>query len=106
MLHDRPTLAQLRRLVVPDSRQDICIIDQVAGNWTNLAIEMDFDPVGHTQTAINRDYATVQEKCIETFKKWLGGQGSKQPATWETLLEILRNCNFETLADSIEDALK
>ena len=62
---------------------------------------MDFDPTGHTQTEINRDFSTVQEKCIEMFKKWLQGLGSKQPATWEMLVEILKDCDFKLLADSI-----
>jgi hypothetical protein len=103
-LTDRPSLAQLRKLKVPNG-QDIRIINQVAGKWDDIAIAMDFDPVGHTQTEINRDCSTVQEKCTEMFKRWLGGQGSKQPPTWETLLEILRDCGFGQLATDIESSL-
>ena len=99
-LADKPTLAQLRKLKLPGG-QEIRIIDQVAGKWDEIAIAMDFDPEGHTQTAINRDFSTVQEKCRETFKKWLQGVGDQQPATWEKLVEILRDCNFVQLATSI-----
>ena len=86
--------------------EEIRILDQVATKWDDIAIAMDFDPHGHTQTAINKDFGSVQEKCRETFKKWLQGQGSRQPATWEILVEILRDCDFENLATSIETALK
>ena len=102
---DKPTLAQLRRLKTPGGK-DIQIIHQVAGKWDDIAIAMDFDPEGHTQTAINRDFSTVQEKCRETFKKWLQGHGSRKPATWEILVEILRDCDFENLATDIETSLQ
>lgn len=103
-LSDGPSLVQLKRLKVPGER-DICIIDHVSGNWSDIAIMMDFDRTGRTQTAINKDFDAVAEKCTETFKRWLGGEGSKQPATWEVLLDILRDCNFEKLAEDIEKNL-
>ena len=104
-LSDKPTLVQLRKLKIPGD-QDVRIIDQVAGKWDDIAIAMDFDPDGHTHTEIKRDFNTVQEKCTETFKKWLQGLGSKQPTTWEMLVEILRDCNFAQLATVIEAALQ
>ena len=82
------------------------IIRAVAGKWDDVAVLMDFDPTGHTQTAINKDFSTVQEKCTEMFKKWLQGHGSRQPATWEILVEILRDCGFGELATEIETALQ
>ena len=103
-LTDKPTLAQLWKLKIPGDK-DMCIIKELAGKWDDVAISMDFDSDGHTQTAINKDFGSVQEKCRETFKKWLQGQGSRQPATWEILVEILRDCDFENLATSIETAL-
>ena len=102
-MHGRPTLAQLQRLKV-SGRQDVRVIEQVAVKWDDVAVAMDFDPVGHTQTAINRDFGTVQEKCTETFKRWLQGVGSKQPPTWAVLVEILRDCDFEHIATGIEAA--
>ena len=104
-LTDKPTLVQLWKLRIPGDK-DVCVIKEVAGKWDDIVIAMDFDPTGHTQTAINKDFSTVQEKCTEMFKKWLQGLGSKQPATWEMLVEILKDCDFKKLATSIETALK
>ena len=103
-LRDKPTLAQLRKLTVHGAQ--LYIIREVAGKWDEIAISMDFDPNGHTQTAINKDFSTVQEKCTETFKKWLQGMGSRQPATWKKLVEILRDCEFAPLASRIKAALR
>ena len=103
-IFDKPTLAQLRKLKISGD-EELRILDQVAAKWDDIAIAMDFDPDGHTQTAINRDFGSVKEKCRETFKKWLQCQGSRQPATWKILVEILRDCDFENLATSIEAAL-
>ena len=36
-----------------------------------------------------------------TLKKWLTGRG-KQPVTWTTLVEVLRDCQLSTLASDIE----
>jgi hypothetical protein len=103
-LRDTPTLAQLWRLSTPYG-EDIRIIKSVSGKWRDVALEMDFDPVGETVTVIDRDSTTMEERCEETFRRWLRGQGSKQPPTWETLLEILRNCGFGRLSTKIETAL-
>ena len=103
-LTDKPTLAQLRKLTI--SGVQLCIIKEVAAKWDDIAIAMDFDPTGHTQTAINKDFSTVQEKCTETFKKWLQGQGSRQPATWKKLVEILKDCDFAPLARKIKTTFR
>lgn len=100
---DAPTLAELKKMPLHDgSSNNMRIIDEVAVRWDEIAIAMDFDPVGHTQTAIDKDFGSVREKSTETFKKWLQGEGSKQPASWEILVEILKDCNFGNLASNIE----
>lgn len=104
-LTDTPTLAQLRKLKVPGG-PTLCIIREVAGKWEDIAIAMDFDPVGRTQTAINKDFHTVEEKCTETFKKWLQGHSKRGPATWKKLVDILKDCEFAPLASEIKTALR
>ena len=39
----------------------------------------------------------------EILQEWLTGRG-KQPVTWVTLVEVLRDIEFSTLADEIEAA--
>ena len=42
---------------------------------------------------------------IEILKQWLTGRG-KQPVTWATLVEVLRDIKLCTLADDIEAVFK
>ena len=67
---------------------------------------MDFDAVGNTQSTIEANFTTVNRRCEEMFKKWLGGEGSRQPATWSMLLKILEECKLKALAGDIRTALK
>ena len=63
---------------------------------------MNFDPTGYT---INTIAASNPLKpvacCTDMMMKWLGGRG-RQPATWATLVKILRNAQFTVLADDVE----
>lgn len=104
MLSATPTLAQLKRLKSPNSR-DICIIDDVAAKCDDLAILMDFDPFGNTLASMKKDFGSVQERCTEVFRKWLGGEGKRQPATWRMLVKLLKECERSVLAGEIVKVL-
>ena len=63
---------------------------------------MNFDPTGYT---INTIAASNPLKpvacCTDMMMEWLGGRG-RQPATWATLVKILRNVEFTVLANDVE----
>ena len=42
--------------------------------------------------------------CRETMQLWLNGRG-RQPATFELLVELLRDCNLIVLAQQVEEAI-
>ena len=54
----------------------------------------------------------IERKCQQTpdeintkiLEEWLAGGG--RPCTWETLIEVLRECKLNALADQIQDAMK
>ena len=66
---------------------------------------MDFDPNGSTQSTIQANHHDVTKCCEVMFKTWLSGEGSKQPATWSLLVQILDDCGFKVLAKDVEEAL-
>lgn len=41
---------------------------------------------------------------VEIFRQWLQGKG-RQPVTWRTLIECLRDTNLNVVAEFIEDVL-
>ena len=44
------------------------------------------------------------DSTVAIFHQWLQGKG-RQPVTWRTLIECLRDINLNVVAESIEDAL-
>ncbi len=56
---------------------------------------------------------SIVQECREHAKainreiliQWLGGRG-RLPVSWETLVEVLRDADLETLADDVESSLQ
>ena len=88
------------------SGEKISIIKQVAPHWTDFALGLDFDPTGTTIQTIEKKRLYDPEACCkEMMEMWLEGKG-RQPATWELLVEILRDCDLNVLAKEVEDAVR
>ena len=63
---------------------------------------MNFDPTGYTiNTIAASNPLNPVACCTNMMMEWLGGRG-RQPATWATLVKILRNAEFTVLADDVE----
>ena len=98
----RPTLLQLTHLVTP-SGKTVRIIKSIAAQWKTVGIHMDFDPTGHTIDLIGADHPLNHVACCtEMMQKWLGGSGRQQPANWATLVRVLKNAGFSSLAGDVE----
>ena len=81
------------------------IIHQVAPQWQDFATNLDFDPNGNTMKVIDRKHHGDPEDCCrEMMQTWLKGKG-RQPATFELLMEILKECDLIVLAEQVEDAI-
>ena len=94
-------LAQLKVLRIP-GKLKIEIIKTVAPRWNDVGILMDFDETGKKLEQIEKDKHDVEPCCQTMFQYWLEGNGIK-PVSWKTLLQILEDCNFKTLADQVTD---
>ena len=78
------------------------IIKHIAAKWRKVGIHFNFDPTGYTIDLIEeRRRADPEACCTDMMMEWLGGRG-RQPATWATLVEILRNVEFTVLANDVE----
>lgn len=82
------------------------IIKSVAPKWKEFGLLLDFDPTGSELDIIDGDHGRegCQECCTSMFSLWLQGRG-KQPATWETLLELLQNFHRHSLVKEIRSAI-
>lgn len=103
-LSDTPSLAQLQSLKGADGKV-LRIIDHVAARWGDIGINMDFDATGYTVGTIKANNRDVTDCCKVMFTTWLEGKGSKQPPTWNVLIQILDDCNLKVLASDVRKAL-
>ena len=88
----RPSLPELLQLNVP---QEIGIKYKEFGT---LLLD---DSTGNIVNNISAECQQIPEKIIKILEEWLAGKGN--PRTWDTLIEVLRRCELNTLADHIQD---
>ena len=97
----QPTLQQLTHMI-DNCGKEVQIIQNIAAKWKEVGILFNFDPTGRTNDLINaRNSSDPEACCTDMMKVWLEGKG-RQPATWATLVEVLRNANFNCLANDME----
>ena len=108
---DKPTLVQLTLLKLKSKTgkelERVEIIKSVAAKWKEIGVFLKFDVNGSQLTNIDSQYAHAShspvEPCRAMFMHWLEGNGVK--ATWENLLEVLRDSDKKLLADKVEKML-
>lgn len=81
----------------------IYIIDEIAANWKKVGLVLGIPTNDLSEFAFQ--YRSEQDRCIEMMTCWLLGQGTKEPITWNTLVEALRDARMDQLADKLITAL-
>ena len=85
--------------------EPVRIIDEVAPNWKDLGILLNFGP--NELDNISKQHSKPEECCRDMLAKWLAGYNDSKrntaPVTWETLLEAIKDARWGTLARKIEN---
>ena len=77
----------------------------MAPRWLDLVVLLDFDRTGAMLELIKKTHsADPKECCRAMFQHWLDGNGVR-PCSWHKLIELLKDCDHEALAQDIQDAL-
>ena len=81
------------------------MVERVAANWEELAYALHFTfPIVKTVRRDNHGDSVMA--CDEILHRWISGcEGTRQPVSWKTLIESLRDCDFSTLANDLANAL-
>ena len=98
-----PSLANLSMLRKGDKK--IQIIKRLAPEWNDLGILLDFDESGTELDNIEKAHSTDKARCKAMFQHWIKGNGVR-PCSWRKLIQLLEDCDQESLAKEIQDALK
>ena len=94
------TLKSLSMMKTQDGKK-IKIISMVAPRWQELCFQLEFDEFGATLSAIETKNRSDPEACCrEMFQHWLKGNGVR-PCSWRKLIELLEDCDFEELAETL-----
>ena len=101
----KPTIKQLC-VLKGKSGGKIKLIRSLAADWKKFGVFLDFDDDGSALSLIEaRCGRGDPEACYqEMMMRWVSGSG-EQPASWRTLVRLLREFGKNTLAQDIEDAL-
>ena len=103
-IDDMPTLAALFMLQTPQGKK-IHIIKRMAPFWRDLGSLMDFDESGSEVVIIEGKHrGDPKDCCRAVFQHWVNGNGVK-PCSWRKLIELIKDCEQEMLAEEIQMVL-
>ena len=101
----KPTIRQLCVLKYKSGKK-IDIKTRLAADWKKFGYFLEFDDDGQALDLIEKECGRSDPVACyqQMMRKWMRGSG-EQPASWRTLVRLLREFEGNTLAQDIEDAL-
>ena len=96
----KPTLPELLKFTCPDGRV-VSIPVEIATKYVQFGTFLLDDRNGsRVEITARKHHYDAEQINIDIFQEWLTGRG-KQPVTWATLVEVLRDIELSTLAGDI-----
>ena len=100
----KPRMAQLMRLRTSKGHK-VEIVKTIAPDWHQVGYLMDLDRNGQKIRCIEAEHAHKLNGpiicCQKLFTLWL----NSPKATWENLIELLIDSDYEQLAEQVKNAL-
>ena len=98
-----PRLHELDR--VERNGKTVKVVESAACKWEKLATHLYFNPSRIRSIGWNSQFEP-EDACMSVFSEWLGGvQGSRQPVTWATLVEVLEEVGLGHLSKELKSVL-
>ena len=103
---DGPTLKKLTYLVDGRKQKTLNIIQRTSTHYTNLSMFLLDDVNQHIVNSLKEKFHHDPEKIVTAvYERWIAGTGRK-PVTWQTLVDVLRYIQLNSLADEIDTVPK
>ena len=98
------TIKQLTLLKFSSGKK-VEVIKKVAAQWKELGYLFDFDAAGDALDLIAKKHPFDPIACCtEMMKEWIMGRG-RQPATWATLIALLKDAELYVLAKDLKEVV-
>ena len=82
--------------------KQVRVIKDGGSKWETIAMRLHFEGGMITQI-FNESQNYMQRACRITFTKWLEGMsGLREPKTWGTVIEVLKEADLGQLAKDLE----
>ena len=81
-------------------KKDINLFERLSTNWKAVATALLKDDTGDIMEIIDNDEKKTENKNRRVLRRWLKGEG-RQPTTWSTLIDVLKEVNLKVLAEDI-----
>ena len=102
LLDERPLLPELLKFPVTGGEVTFSIPERIGTSYSDFGIHLLGDETGDAVDGIVRENReSAKDINMAILKRWLKGQG-RQPVTWRTLIEVLRDADLTVLASDIE----
>jgi len=100
-LGTKPTLPELMKFTFTDGTV-VNILVEIAVKFSQFGTFLLDDRTGSKVKIMEcKHHYDAEQINMEILREWLAGRG-KQPVTWTTLVEVLRDIELSTLAGEIE----
>ena len=100
-LNTKPTLPQLMKFTFTDGTVGNILIEIAVNFFQFGSFLLDDRSGSRVKIMVCKHHYDAEQINTEIIQEWLAGRG-KQPVTWATLVEVLRDIKLSTLAGEIE----
>ena len=81
----------------------VCVIARIASEWEKLALALNIE--AYIMRTIKRNHGnSCEDACTDLLRRWLEGEG-REPKTWATLVEALKEVPDVETVSAISDVL-
>ena len=102
MLDSQPTLRELKLLEIGEEK--LKIMESVCPQWKTMGTLMNFDDLGSKISIIEEETSILEDRLIRVLRLWLNGESRNyKPASWRTLILLLKDGGHSALAEKINN---
>ena len=102
-LESKPTLREIISFKTSTGEM-VNVLEEIGANYEDFGMLLLNDETGAVTGNITSFGRSIFDFKLKIVKRWLQGQG-KEPVTWSTLIDVMKELKCDVLAQTIKDNL-